>query len=404
MKTASRSVRRAHAAALALALATAGAAATSTPSAAVTGCRPTGSVLSTTPTAFPLPGGADVRIWDTGHLADAVLETRVVAVRVPRGTLSPTVLAAPTIDSVRTPGQLAAGVPSAVLVVNGSVFDPVRLGIPTEHQIVNGRIRKASPTPESTLAVWGTDRRLGVVRSALAGRVVLGTAAFSVAGLNWQSVRTGGLTLYTTTWGRTSHPAGPVSVVVQGGKVVAKRSGSAARLPAATGQTIVTAPLGTLSTRLAAVRIGTSYTVALRESGTTIFDTEPTAMTAPTAMIMAGGTLVRDGANYVTTCSGTAEDVRPRTVVGFLDNGDLLVVAMSGRALVNGVRWGGATNHQAADYMVALGARTAIKLDGGTSTTLLVRRTVGGPLLRLDRSGSDYQRATPDSLAFLAPA
>ena len=59
---------------------------------------------------------------------------------------------------------------------------------------------------------------------------------------------------------------------------------------------------------------------------------------------------------------------------------------------------------EAADYLVRLGARIATKLDGGTSTTRLVRCTVGGPLVRLDRSGTDYLRPTPDSPAFLSPA
>ena len=32
-----------------------------------------------------------------------------------------------------------------------------------------------------------------------------------------------------------------------------------------------------------------------------------------------------------------------------------------------------------------------------------VRTRVGGPLIRLDRSGKSFQRAVPDSLTFLAP-
>jgi hypothetical protein len=45
----------------------------------------------------------------------------------------------------------------------------------------------------------------------------------------------------------------------------------------------------------------------------------------------------------------------------------------------------------------------AINLDGGTSTTLLVRKTVGGPYVRLDRAMSESQRPIVDSLVFLAP-
>lgn len=390
------------AAAAALALAALAAAAPA--SEAVTGCRPTGSVLSKTPTSFALPGGADVRIWDTGRLADRVAETRIVAVRVPKGTLRPRVLVAPKIDQVRTPLQLAAPVPEAVVVVNGSVFDPVKLGIPVESQIVGKAIRKGSRTLDSSLAIWGADDRLDVVNAQTSGNVIIGSSTWSVGAVNWQSVVTTGLTVYTYSWGRSAHPAGPVSVVLQGGKVVAKRTGTAARLPAASGQFVVTAPSGAMSTALSRVRVGASALVTMREIGTTVWDPYPhEKVSSPTGLLMAGGTLVKYGVNNITSCVGDGEDVRPRTVIGFLPNGDLLVVAIAGRATVNGVRWGGATNHQAADYLVQLGARIATKLDGGTSTTLLVRRTVGGPLERLDRSATEYMRATPDSLAFLAP-
>ena len=401
----SRTLLRCSASAAVAALAAAALTGVAAPSSAVTGCRPTGTVLSRTPTSFALPGGADVRIWDTGHLADPVAETRIVAVRVPRGTLTPRVLVAPTIDSVRTPAQLATPVPQAVVVVNGSVFDPVKLGIPVESQIVGKAIRKGSRTLDSSLAIWGADNRLDVINAQTSGNVMIGSSTWSVGAVNWQSVVTTGLTVYTYSWGRTAPPAGPVSVVLQGGKVVAKRTGTAAKLPPASGQFVVTAPSGAMSTALSRVRIGASAVVTMREIGTTVWDAYPhQKVSSPTGMLMAGGTLVKYGVNNITSCVGDGEDVRPRTVIGFLPNGDLLVVAISGRATAAGVRWGGATNHQAADYLVRLGARIATKLDGGTSTTLLVRRTVGGPLERLDRSGTEYMRPTPDSLAFLAPA
>lgn len=401
MRAPLRTIAPATAAVLTIAALTA----TAAPSQAVTGCRPTGTVLSRTPTSFDLPGGADVRVWDTGRLADRTAETRIVAVRVPTGTLTPRVLVAPKIDTVRTPLQLATPVPEAVVVVNGSVFDPVKLGIPVENQIVGKAIRKGTRTLESSLAIWGADSRLDVINAQTSGNVIIGSSTWSVGAVNWQSVVTTGLTVYTYSWGRTAHPAGPVSVVLQGGKVVAKRTGTAAKLPPASGQFVVTAPSGAMSTALSRVRIGASAVVTMREIGTTVWDAYPhQKVSSPTGMLMAGGTLVKYGVNNITSCVGDGEDVRPRTVIGFLPNGDLLVVAISGRATVAGVRWGGATNHQAADYLVRLGARIATKLDGGTSTTLLVRRTVGGPLERLDRSGTEYMRPTPDSLAFLAPA
>ncbi len=371
---------------------------------AATGCRPTTNVLSLTPTTFPLPGGADMRVWDTGHLANSLLETRIVAVRIPAGTLTPKVLTAPKVDSVRTPQQLATPVGNAVVVVNGGVFDPVKLGIPVESQITGGLIRKATRAVDSSLAILGPDSHLDFVNSHLSGMVKVGSTAWAVAGVNWQSLQSTGITVYTSAWGATRHAGGPVAVVLAGGKVVAKRTGSATTLPPRSGQMVLTAPKGTYATALSRLKVGTTVTVALKVLGSTVWDKYPhTQVASPSGMLMAGGSIVRYGVNVITTCSGSGEDVRPRTVIGFMPNGDLLVVAMSGRALVGGVRWGGATNHQAADYMVRLGVKTAVKLDGGTSTTMLVRRTVGGPLIRMDRTAKDFQRPTPDSLVFLAP-
>ncbi|MBA3742209.1 hypothetical protein [Sporichthya sp.] len=42
----------------------------------------------------------------------------------------------------------------------------------------------------------------------------------------------------------------------------------------------------------------------------------------------------------------------------------------------------------------------AVAFDGGNSTTLLVRKKAGGPLIRLDRRGSEYQRPITDAVAF----
>lgn len=361
-------------------------------------------LLSTTPSTFALPGGADVRIWDTGHLANSLAETRIVAVHIPKGTLTPKVLTAPKIDVSRTPQALAAPVPNAVVVVNGSVFDPVRAAVPVESQIIGGTIRKSTRTLDSSVAIWGPGSHLEVINAQLSGTLRVGATTWTMAGLNWQSVPAGGVSIYNYTWGRSRHPAGPVSLVIAGGKVIAKRTGSNATLPPAPGQLVVTAPSGAYSTALSRVRVGLPAAVSYREIGTTVWDKYPHVKVAyPTGLIMAGSTLVKYGVNNVTSCVGRTEDLRPRTILGFLPNGDLLVVAIAGRGTVNGTRWGGASDHQAADYMLRLGARIAIKLDGGTSTTMLVRRTVGGPLVRIDRSGTEYQRPTPDSLAFLAP-
>jgi exopolysaccharide biosynthesis protein len=151
------------------------------------------------------------------------------------------------------------------------------------------------------------------------------------------------------------------------------------------------------------MKIGDAVSIDLSESAVLQWDGKwpHQVLHQPSAVVGSGGTLVSQGFNR-TTCVGRDENPRPRSAIGWLPNGDELVVTVSGRATVDGTRWGGSTVHQFAEIMRSLGARQATALDGGTSTTLLIRRTVGGPLVRLDRAMSEYQRPVVDALVFRA--
>ena len=78
----------------------------------------------------------------------------------------------------------------------------------------------------------------------------------------------------------------------------------------------------------------------------------------------------------------------PRTAVGQLANGRIVMVAVDGR-----VSWSaGVTNSQLARLMVDLGARTAMALDAGGSTTMAFDGQV------LNRPSEGRERAVADSL------
>ena len=60
------------------------------PEAQAASCLPNVNLVTKAPlSTYGLPGGASVRIWDTGHSANALNEVRVAAVTIPRGTLTP---------------------------------------------------------------------------------------------------------------------------------------------------------------------------------------------------------------------------------------------------------------------------------------------------------------------------
>jgi hypothetical protein len=222
--------------------------------------------------------------------------------------------------------------------------------------------------------------------------------------VNWQFLSSGGVSVYTRAWGsHATHPAGPRTVAIAGGKVARILLGSAGTSRPAVGESWVTAPSGTSAAALlSALRVGQQVSLSYAAHGTTRYAGYPaTAFSRPTGATGSGGAIVKAGA-VSAPCTVRDEQLRPRSAIAWDADGNLLVVTISGRATVNGTRWGGASVHQFADLLRRLGAVTAIRLDGGTSTTLWVRRSVGGRLVRLDRSSLEYEREVVDALSFRA--
>jgi hypothetical protein len=373
------------------------------PEAQAASCLPNVNLVTKAPlSTYGLPGGASVRIWDTGHSANALNEVRVAAVTIPRGTLTPGAVTAPTMSAAVTPAAMVARDPRAVVVINAGHFDPNVSGIPEKSQVRDGVILKATSTRLNGIVVDAQAKSAHPAFSTLSGRAVTPHGTVPIVGVNWQTLGNG-ISAYSSVWGSRAHPYGPRTVVVAAGRVIAIKLGAAGRARPALNQWWLTAPTGTYAAKIAALRVGDAVTVNIAESAVLQWDGAwPHAVLHnPSAVVGSGGTLVFQGVNK-TTCAGRDENLRPRSAIGWLPNGDELVVTVSGRATVNGTRWGGSTVHQFAEIMRALGARQATALDGGTSTTLLIRRSVGGPLIRLDRPISEYQRPVVDALVFRA--
>ena len=91
----------------------------------------------------------------------------------------------------------------------------------------------------------------------------------------------------------------------------------------------------------------------------------------------------------------------PRTAAGLARNGRrLLLVTVDGREVMNG---DGMSLRELANLMLALGARDAINLDGGGSTTLVYADPAAGGALRVANHPSDKEgeRTVGDALAIV---
>jgi len=368
-------------------------------------CAPTPSILSGTPvTTLKLPRKATARVWDTGDESRALDEVRIAAVTIPAKSLVPKVVAGSTLSDLNRLYQLAGR--NTVALINGSVWDEWDPGVPMGSQILGGTVRKGDSVPTRGLAVYGKTRTLAVAQVSTSGTAVATRggapiASIHIGAVNWQDLSRTGATLYTSAWGAWEHEVGERTVVVSGGKVIRVLTGYdiAADAPPA-GSSYLTARWGSaVADQLAKLRTGDKVDINVSPVGKLQYQKKATPIGHPTGLTGLSSPIV-ENSTVVYGCSRQSEILRPRSVIGWKKNGDVLLVTISGRAFAGELRVGGATVHQAATYLKQLGAVTAVAFDGGNSTTLLVRKKKGGPLIRLDRSQSEYQRPITDAVAF----
>jgi hypothetical protein len=356
------------------------------PADAVT-CKAPTSLLSRTPVVKRLPSGTVMRTWDTGPTSDPMKSQRIVAVTVPRtSTLRGYAGWAGALSRRATVATYAKNATGSVVTVNGSVFDP-STGVPVATVQRYGAALKGTATRQYVVA-FGRDRKAFMDSLQLVGSVRGGGRSWTTTGLNWNTVTGSGVNVYTTAWGTIARPYGTVDVVLSGGKVIAKRTGTSRGAYPRSGQVILTAT-GTTGTQLSALRVGDAVSVSYRlasGSGARVDDA-----------ITRGHRYVDGSSSDGGSCSTRDELLRPRTAIAWNAAGDTMVVTVSGRAVVNGVMYGGSTHHQMPTYLRQLGAVRAVGLAGGGSTTMYVRSTLSGSPYRVDRPSSSL-RAVPTAL------
>jgi hypothetical protein len=372
-------------------------------------CRPTPDLLAQPPDRFRLPGGASVRIWDTGPRKRTVKARKakrkparlhLAVVTVPRQALVPRVATAPTLARAVPLAAMVRGDRRSVVALNGGHFFARVPGIPTKSQISNGEVRKGIRVPQTNVAVYAAARHVTLARVKLTGALRVAGPPVPIAAVNWQRLPPRGVAVYTHDWGARPHPAGPRTVVVAGDEVravVGPRRGKRRPPPS---QTYVTAAPGPYAKALRRLEVGDPVEVSISPAGRRVAPFRPRPpIGEPSGLLGVGGTLVEQGVNR-SVCNRRNETPRPRSMLGWRRDGSMLVAAASGRGPTRSF---GLTVHQGADLLRKLGAVRVVNFDGGSSTTLLVRKKLGGPLVRIDRPWADRRPPVVDGLAFRKP-
>lgn len=290
------------------------------------------------------------------------------------------------------------GNPVGALAISGRVVsEPVRGRSVLVAPLAPGRRVRIAPLGFGGSAVVGTARRRldGVDRPL--GEI---PACGGVGGDRPTQRPDGGrvcrdaseLVAFSPSWGaRTPRSAGVVEAVVRGGAVAAVRSGGGSVVPLGG---MVLAGTGNAAKMLEAAQLGepARARLVLRARGRALDPALHGAIVGGGPRLVARGRVrVAARAEGFDGLPGFADARHPRTLAGVRRDGTVLLVTIDGRAS----GWSaGATLREAALVMRSLGARDALALDGGGSTTMVVRgRVVNRP------SDPTGERPVSDALA-----
>ncbi len=293
---------------------------------------------------------------------------------------------------------------SIVAAVNADFFSFTPPGVPVSGHVERGRVI-AGPTTRPVFAVDSAGRPWIGQLATVGGLVRDGADTLPVSA--WNRGADSGVTVFDAGWGvrtdsaaprlfvrmhtdrrpdagSTGGPGAPVRYRVGAldtGAVTGLRPGS---LVVAVG---ADAP-EELRARWAALRPGNllDFAVAL-------------APVRPREAVGGQPVLVRAGAvtaDVDTVGSATFRGPNPRTAVGITADGGLLLVTIDGRQPGHS---DGATLRETAELMRALGAVTALNLDGGGSTTMVVRDSTGRLGVVNRPSDAEGERPVANALA-----
>jgi hypothetical protein len=140
-------------------------------------------------------------------------------------------------------------------------------------------------------------------------------------------------------------------------------------------------PASDEATRLLSMPVGSAVTVTWTFGWPDVYDA------------IGGDRLLVDDSHYaLAPCVGSVCSPNPRTAIGMTTAGKLMMVVVDGRQ----AKWSvGLSMRDFAQLMVKLGAETAINLDGGGSSTMVVRGRV------INRPSDGFERSVTNAALIL---
>ena len=334
--------------------------------------------------ARPLAPGITLRVWWTRQAdapAGVPARTRISAVqmRAGSGALSPATAGIPRLLHPAEPLRVSR----TVAVVNGDYFSTMKQGdaVPEGALVVNGRPLYAPVGFTRVLAIDSA----GVPRDArinVSAEVVSGAAKIRPRAINDPLAPQGKAVIFTDDWRRTDVPSGRTALVIRQGRVSKVVSPDKQASVPKGGYVVWTDQANAIERFPVGTPVQVRVGVVARDG------LDVVSASGHGGALLTGGIVARE-------CSAYENSLRPRTVIAWNARGDVwLLTASTGRPdPPNGVRMGGATKSQLAEVAKALGATSAVTMDGGGSTALYVAGGSGAQ--RIDLPQDAWARPLP---------
>lgn len=227
------------------------------------------------------------------------------------------------------------------------------------------------------------------------GSITNSATTMSFDAVNYKTVSTNGATVFDNSFGRTPTRARTTLRIGKdtlGRQVVRNVYTSGAGINAGLGELVVQAN-GTAATLARKFRAGDLVTVK--------YGYEAEART--TFVTAAGrGPRIVQNSKFIWICSQHSKEFRPRTAIGWDQDGKVwLMTSSRGQDAVDfGYRQGGSTADQIGHWLQSLGATDAILLDGGGSTTMVIKNPATS-WQRFDIPDSGWYRELASGYSFL---
>ena len=263
------------------------------------------------------------------------------------------------------------------------VFQAVGAGVGRLKRFLVGRPAKYTvPTSMQNHLVAETVAPTGYVR--------IGSTNLPIKAINFEGANPSGANVYDSNFGGTQTVGAATFLTDLNGVVTAASPSRGVRYTLSSSR-MVFQVASDFAYLVSSLKVGQKLTVVNRYS---------TAGHNNITEASGRGSLLLVDGNNVEKCSGTVEDIRPRTAIGWNEKGAFWVATTTMGQSWNdgGYRLGGSTVHQLGDWLKSMGATQAVSFDGGGSTTQFI--TLNGAVSRQDLPENEWIRDIPVGMAF----